>query len=60
MIKMRNLRYVPEQTKGYSVNVVFKSTPFNRMKSGLEQFASIGDFMSRYIKQAILGYNIPV
>ena len=57
-VKMRSLNYIPDVNEGYKVWVVFKSTPFNWMRTGLEQFSSYNDYMSPFIKQSILGKHV--
>ena len=57
-LEIRNAKWIPDDSTGYSVDFIWKSTPYNRMQAALKRFASRQDAVSQYLYHKILGHEI--
>lgn len=58
-LEIRNQKWIPkDDPTGYSVDFVWKSTPYDRMQAALKRFARKQDALSQYLYHKILGHEV--
>ncbi|QDZ18536.1 RNA helicase UPF1 [Chloropicon primus] len=58
-LEIRNQKWFPEHdSTGYSVDFIWKSTPYDRMQAALKRFAVKQDALSQYLYHKILGHDV--
>ena len=59
-LEIKNVKWFPEDAStGYSVDFIWKSTPYDRMQAALKRFAVKQDALSQYLYHKILGHDVP-